>query len=313
MSHFPGPLSLPESIVQERGARTRQVLRAAQGGIFVRLVIIFVELLGYYWFSSSALLMDAVSSSIDVLSSLVLVLCVWMASRPPDIDHPFGHGRYEPLAGMQLGIILVFVGSGTLFQQIYATVSESTHGEINARAWLIPFFATCLLEICYQMVIRVAKKQNSPALAADAVHYRIDGLTSLFATLALGVGALFPEASVLFDRLGAATIAVLMVVIGVGATRKNLHQVMDRSPGVDFFEKVRKASKGVPGVLGTEKVRIQIYGPDAHVDIDIEVDPSLPVEEAHKISQQVRWEIQKEWPSVRDVTVHIEPYYPNDH
>lgn len=65
--------------------------------------------------------------------------------------------------------------------------------------------------------------------------------------------------------------------------------------------------------MDTEKTRIQLYGPDAHVDIDIEVDPELSVQKAHKISQEVRIEIQKAWPAVRDVTVHIEPYYPNDH
>jgi divalent metal cation (Fe/Co/Zn/Cd) transporter len=89
--------------------------------------------------------------------------------------------------------------------------------------------------------------------------------------------------------------------------------MMDRIPNPRFFEKVKNAARSVDGVEETEKIRIQLYGPDAHVDIDIEVDPHLTVEVAHKISQQVRAEIQKKWTAVRDVTVHVEPYYPNDH
>ena len=104
-----------------------------------------------------------------------------------------------------------------------------------------------------------------------------------------------------------------MIVMGVYAVRNNLHQLLDRVPDAHFFDTVTKAAKIVPGVLDTEKIRIQLYGPDAHVDIDVEVDPQLSVEKAHEISQKVRVEIQKEWPAVRDVTVHIEPYYPNDH
>ena len=88
---------------------------------------------------------------------------------------------------------------------------------------------------------------------------------------------------------------------------------MDRIPEDRFFNTVRQAAKHVEGVLETEKIRIQRYGPDAHVDIDIEVDPGLTVEVAHAISQKVRVEIQKAWPAVRDVTVHIEPYYSGDH
>jgi divalent metal cation (Fe/Co/Zn/Cd) transporter len=76
---------------------------------------------------------------------------------------------------------------------------------------------------------------------------------------------------------------------------------------------VKEAALKVEGVLATEKVLIQSYGPDAHVDIDIEVAPNLSVEVAHKLTQKVRAEIQKAWPAVRDVIVHIEPYYPGDH
>jgi cation diffusion facilitator family transporter len=163
------------------------------------------------------------------------------------------------------------------------------------------------------MLIRAAKRRSSPALAADAIHYRIDGLTSLFATFALILVAFYPTWSHLIDHIGAMTISGLMMVIGIVAGKQNLNQLLDRAPDPDYFHRVRSAALKVQGVKETEKVRIQLYGPDAHVDIDIEVDPTLPVEEAHTISQKVRTEIQKEWPLVRDVTVHIEPYYPGDH
>jgi cation diffusion facilitator family transporter len=313
MTHFPNPISLPESVPQARKDRNKQVVDAAKWGIIIRLFVILMELLGFYWFASSALLMDAISSSLDIVTSSVLIVCIKLAARPPDEDHPFGHGRYEPLAGLQLGMLLLFVGSGMIIQQLSQLFEVPEGKVIDPNAWIIPLFAMIMLEICYQIMIRVAKRKNSPALAADAVHYRVDGLTSLFATIALIAAAFFPEWSIIIDHFGAIVIAILMVGLGINAIRNNLSQLMDKAPHSDYFECVRKAARRVKDVLDTEKIRIQIYGPDAHVDIDVEVDPQLPVETAHKISQQVRAEIQKEWPSVRDVTVHIEPYYPDDH
>lgn len=313
MSHFPEPIQLPDDVLTARQSRNKQVLRAAGLGISIRTTIILIELIGVYAFGSSALLMDALSSVVDVVSTLFLILCIKLAERPPDKEHPFGHGRYEPLVGLQLGLLLVVIGGGMLFQQTFQLSQPVTDTVIDKRTWIFSLVALVLLEISYQVVMRTAKRQRSPALAADAVHYRIDGITSLFATIALLVAAYFPQWSVQIDHLGAISIAILMIGIGLYAARGNLDQIMDKVPDQDFFNQVRDAAAKVIGVLGTEKIRIQLYGPDAHVDIDVEVDPQMPVEAAHTISQKVRIEIQKAWPAVRDVTVHIEPFYPGDH
>lgn len=311
--HFPPPRSLPEQVIQERAARNSDVVRSAKIGILIRLSIVAFELFGVALIRSSSLFMDAMGSLFDIASSVFLIICIKLAERPPDENHPFGHGRYEPLGGLQLGLLLVLVGGIMLVQQVFAlTHEESTH-VIDSRGWIFPFVAMVLLEISYRCVIKTARKQNSPALAADAVHYRIDGLTSLFATIALVIAAFVPSWGLIIDHGGAVLIALFMIVIGIQAARNNLHQLLDRVPDPAFFERIRSAAKKVAGVQGTEKIRIQLYGPDAHVDIDIEVDPELSVDIAHEISQTVRVEIQKEWPAVRDVTVHIEPYYPGDH
>jgi cation diffusion facilitator family transporter len=313
MSHYPDPIELPKAVFLQREERQSQLLSSATRGILIRLTIIGLELVGVVLFGSSALWMDALASFLDVLSSICLVICIKMAGKPPDEDHPFGHGRYEPLAGLQLGLVLVLVGIGMCVQQSFQLTAEPLQFTIDKRTWIFPFVAVILLEICYRFIMHTAKVQHSPALEADAYHYRIDGIASLFATVALALAAYFPDWSLTFDHIGAIFIAGLMVGLGLYAAKSNLNQLMDHIPNPLFFEKVKEAARSVDGVKETEKIRIQFYGPDAHVDIDIEVNPFLTVEIAHKISQQVRAEIQKKWTAVRDVTVHVEPYYPNDH
>jgi cation diffusion facilitator family transporter len=313
MSGFPDPIVLPETISQTRAQRNRELLKAAKWGVLIRFSIIVFEMIGYLIFGSAALKMDALSSLVDVAASILLIFFIKLADKPPDRNHPFGHGRYEPLAGLQLGISMILIGGGMLIRETFQFFHSPEVFAINPWAWTIPFVAVILLEISYRYVMRTALREHSPALAAEAAHYRVDGITSLLATIALLAAAYFPHLSRGIDQIGAILIALFMVIIGITAARNNIHQLLDRVPSPEFFKRVRLSALKVAGVLDTEKIRIQLYGPDAQVWIDVEVDPQLSVEQAHKISQEVRAAIQKDWPAVRDVIVHIEPFYPNDH
>jgi cation diffusion facilitator family transporter len=311
---FPEAIELPAHVQEERRKRNNLLVEASKKGIAVRLLIILVELLGYSFFLSSTLYADAVASTVDIASTIFLIFCIRKAEKPPDKDHPFGHGRYEPIGGLQLGIFLAVIGLLVLFQQVFFLISASdAEHQIPLYLCLIPLGAAFLMEASYRFLHKTAKQEKSPALEGDAYHYRIDALNSLFAAVTLAAASYWPEWTELIDHGGAMGIALLMLLIGVFAAKNNFDQLMDRVPDDEFFAIVRDAALRVPGIRDTEKIRIQHYGPDAHVDIDVEVDPELSVKKAHELSQQVRTSIQHDWPSVRDVTVHIEPFYPNDH
>lgn len=310
---FPAPLPLPKEVFLARKLRSSQMLHIAFRGIIIRFIIALSELIGYAYFQSSSLLLDALSTFVDVASSILLIVSIKLAERPPDEDHPFGHGRYEPVVGMQLGIFLLLGGAGMLIHEVLKLFSLDQTKVMNTKAWILPLVVCVILEIFYQKMKRVAKREASPALLSEALHFRVDSLNSFMALIALALAALVPSWSLVFDCLGAIFIALFMLSVGIYATKINLNQLLDRIPAESYFDKVRRAAMSVEGVKGTEKVLIQHYGPDAHVDIDIEVEPELTVEVAHEISQRVRNAVQKEWPQVRDVVVHIEPYYAGDH
>lgn len=302
---------LKNVIMAERRERHRAMSFAIKIGVLLRFLIVAAELTVFISFGSQALFMDALATGIDIAASLILLVFIKLAVKPPDEDHPYGHGRYEPLAGLQLGLFLAIVGFTMLADQWFEVLQHRNSESINPYIWTVPALAMVLLELAYQYLKKMAKHLKSPALGAEAVHYRIDALSTLLATTALLLAAFYPTAGAIIDHYGAIAIALLMVILGINAARKNMHQLMDRKPDPSYFERVRTAALRAQGVRGTEKLLIQQYGPDALVNIDIEVDPALPVHDAHEISRQVRLEIQKEWASVRDVIVHIEPY--NDH
>lgn len=310
---FPDPVLPPSEVEVARKQRYKELLSSSFKGVAVRVFIALFELTASLFFGSAVLFMDALSTGLDIVTTLALVVSFKLAAKPPDTNHPFGHGRFEPLAGFQLGIFLAVLGGGMFFYNTSEIPHQDPTAPLHPFLWIVPLISVVLLESCYRLLMRTALEQKSPALAADAMHYRVDSLTSLFATVALLVAGFAPSFSQNIDHIGAASIALFMVVLGINAARQNMHQILDRIPPKDYFERVKAAAEKAAGVEGTEKIRIQLFGPDAYVGIDVEVDPELSVKVAHEISQRVRFEIQKELPQVREVIVHIEPYYPGDH
>lgn len=310
---FPDPLLPPHKLEEVKKSRYKELLSSSIKGISVRIFIAIFELIISLLFGSAVLFMDALSTGLDIVTTLALIVSFKLAAKPPDTNHPFGHGRFEPLAGFQLGVFLAVLGGGMFFYNTSEIAHHDPRSVIHPQLWIVPLISVVLLEACYRLLMKTALEQKSPALAADAVHYRVDSLTSLFATAALIAASFSPGFNQIIDHIGAAIIALFMVVTGINAARNNMHQIIDRIPPRDYFERVRQAARKAVGVMGTEKIRMQLYGPDAYVGIDVEVDPELTVQVAHEISQKVRFEIQKELPQVIDVMVHIEPYYPGDH
>lgn len=310
---FPDPIPLPQAVFEARNARKAAITKVMSIGMAVRFGIVAIELLGFWLFSSMSLLIDSIATIADLISSVILLISIRLASRPPDENHPFGHGRFEPLAGLQLGIFLAFAGVGMGVQQLLALFQEKTAVVIDSHAWIFALIAVVLLELSYRKMVMIARREKSEALMAEAFHFRADSINSALALFALLIAAMLPQASWYADRIGAIGIALFMCAVGCIAAKKNIDQLLDRIPDEELFMRVRNAAMTVTGVCDTEKIRIQQYGPDAHVDIDVEVDPTLSVEQAHTISQHVRTKIQIAYPNVQDVVVHIEPYYPDDH
>lgn len=310
---YPKDLPLDRKVSHARLRRRKELLVGARRGLLIRLGVILLELIGFFLWRSSSLILDALSCGIDVIASGALIYCIYKADQPPDKDHPLGHGRFEPIAGLLVGFSLILFGCIAFFEQVKGVFRGEVGPSIEPIAWVIPLIALFLLEWGYRTLKKTALLKRSPALLADAIHYRIDALTSLFALVALLLAAVFPGHAHFFDHTGALAISLFMIVAGLSATKSNIHQLVDARPSQEVFSQVREAAESVDGVMATEKCHIQQYGPDSHVSLDIEVDPEMSVLTSHEITQLVRRAIQRTLPAVRDVIVHVEPFYPGDH
>lgn len=310
---FPPPVVLPDAVSAARADRLARVTRSATFGIGVRSTVIVTELVGYTILGHAVLLVDGMASLADIVASLAIVVAIRIAEKPPDDDHPFGHGKLEPLVGFQLGVFIIGLGAVLGAKQLLDAVQEPPDESISWWTALIPFTSAILLELTGQRVLAIGRRESCAALVAEAYHYRIDALTSLIAAAGLIMASWTSDFGHILDHLAALLLAVVMIWLGIVAARTNLHELLDRAPEDECFELVRRSAEDVSGVRAVEKVRIQRAGPDAHVDIDIEVDPRATVEKAHEIAQATRASIQTAWPAVREVVVHVEPFFDGDH
>lgn len=310
---FPDPIPADCDADGARKRRLSDLTYITLIGIWVRLTIVVVEAVGVLWSDSSALFADAVSSLFDVVSSIILLAAIRFAARPPDLEHPFGHGRVEPLAGFQLALLLCGSGVWLGWSNATAVAGSASHRDIPGWTWLIPAAATIALMTVTWFIYQAGKRTRSSALQAESMHFLVDALTSIVAAVALLAASLLPQYGAILDHLGGILLSLVMLGVGLQAANENLHQLLDRVPHDDDFERVRLSASKVAGVIDVEKMRIQHAGPDAHINIDIEVAPEVTVADGHKIAQKVRAQIQTDWPFVREVVVHVEPYYPGDH
>ena len=158
---FPAPVTPPREARLARAGRERELLRAAWLGIGLRLSVIALELAGVWFLGYAALLVDAVASVFDVAASLAIVLAIRLAARPPDDEHPFGHGRYEPLAGLQLGLLVCAAGLWLSVRFLFGAVDAPAAGVVHPFAWCIPAAAAVILEISARIVTRMGSGRRA--------------------------------------------------------------------------------------------------------------------------------------------------------
>jgi cation diffusion facilitator family transporter len=261
---------------------------------------------GVGWAAGSiAVIADGFESAGDCVASLILWTGLRIAAKPPDEDHPYGHGRFEILAGQAIGSFLA--ASGLLL--VWGSFSRISGPSEPPRAFAI---WTVVVSILVKLALaqwkrRTAKAIHSAALEADAKNDWLDVISGLIAIAALGLNtwdpARFPHA----DAAGGVLVGILVTALGAQVLREASWQLLDTMPPGAMLEDIRAQAARLEGVRGIEKCRARKTGLQYHVDLHVEVDPAMTVEAAHRIGGRVRQSIRENVPWVADVLIHIEP------
>jgi len=282
-----------------------QARRAAGWGIAVSLGLGLAKILGGLFGHSLALESDAVHSLIDALISAALLGALHVSQRPADREHPYGHARFEAVAGAGVAVLLIILAVGIAREAIRTLGGGDPAPE--SYTLVVALGGAVFQEVLFRYARRVARRTGSAALMATAWDYRLDALGGIAVAAGVGLARWGGPGWAWADHAAAIAVAAAVMWIGGSLLWGNVQDLMDRQAPVETLDAVRAEAEAVDGVLGVETLRVRKVGLEYLVDIHIEVDPDHTVRDGHAIAHAVKDRVTTRIVPVRDVLVHVEP------
>tara|TARA_R110000764_G_scaffold240105_1_gene343199 strand:+ start:281733 stop:282614 length:882 start_codon:yes stop_codon:yes gene_type:complete len=283
----------------------KTAIRTTYFSLLGNFSLALIKGLAGFFGNSYALIADAIESTTDIFSSFLVLLGFKYAEKPPDENHPYGHGKIEPL--ITFIVVAFLVTSATIIA--YESIQHIQTPHKTPESWTLIVLGVIILwkEISYQVVIRKSKQTQSSSLRADAWHHRSDAITSVMAFLGISIALIFGEGYESADDWAALLASGFIFYNSYLIFRPALGEIMDEHQYDDLILEIRKKSSQVEGILGTEKCFIRKSGMNYHVDLHAIVDGNISVEKGHWIAHNLKDFLRKEIPNLGHVLIHIEP------
>lgn len=273
--------------------------------IFGNAALAIIKGVAGYFGNSFALIADAIESTTDVFSSILVLIGLKWSTKPPDENHPYGHGKIEALTTFGVVGFLIFSAGVIAFQAVQNLQEPQTQPE-SYTLWVL-IVIIIFKEGMYQYVRGKGLKTNSTALVADAWHHRSDAITSLVAFIGIALSLYVGEGWEHADDWAALGAAGLIVFNAYNIFRPALGEILDEHLYDDLEIEIREKAIETEGVLGVGKCVIRKSGMKYHVDIEIEVDSQITVYHGHEIAHRLYDDFIFKLPQISHMLVHVEP------
>ncbi len=285
-------------------SRLQQGLRATFLGLLANVVLAAGKLVAGVAGHSQALVADGVESVADVLSSLIVWRGLVVAAAPADEDHPYGHGKAEPLAAAIVSTVVI-AAAVWIATQAVRDILRPAQTPAAYTLWVL-LFVFVVKESLFRYAIRKSRTVQSVAVHSDAWHHRADAITSLCAAIGITVALVGGPRYKSADDWAALAAAGIIAFNGLRVLRPAMSDLMDTA-NFSLSDRIKVIAESVTGVAGVEKCLVRKMGFQFFADMHIEVDPQMTVQRAHQIAHDVKDRIRDQEPDVADVLIHIEP------
>lgn len=277
----------------------RTILITVVMNIFLSLIKLLAGFIGH----STSMISDGVHSLSDVISSIGVFIGLRISQKPADIDHPYGHEKFEAVLSKILAFILFLTGLSIGYSAIETIVSSSYIIPKMMTIWAA-LLSIGVKEWMYHYTIRQAKKIESTALAADAWHHRSDSLSSIGALIGIiGARLGFP----ILDPLAALVITLIILKVAIGIFVEATNQVIDKAASPELVNEIIQQIQSVNGVLAIDSLKTRVHSNRIYVDLEISVEATLSLIEAHTIAEAVHYQLEQNIHKIKHCTVHVNP------
>jgi len=302
------PASPPFETPADPAARADRSARLVLRGVLLNTALAGLKLATGMLGRSQALVADGVESLLDIFSSLLVWGGFRIAARPPDADHPYGHGKAEPVAALVVSLFIFYAAGWIGLHSVRGILHPHAAPHWATLAVLVGVVA---IKVLFSRRVQAAGQAvASAALQAEAWHHRADALTSAAAFMGISIALIGGRGYETADAWAALAACAVIAYNGFGIARGALLEVMDTAAWRDVENSVRAVAEGVAGVRRVEKCRVLKSGLSYLVDIHVHVDGDLSVREGHEIARAVKFALLRSPLAVTDVAVHVEPADP---
>ena len=274
-------------------------------GIIVNIFLSVAQLVGGFFTHSQALIADGVHTLSDLASDFVVLIAAKMADKDADDDHPYGHGRFETVATVILGLALAGVAVGITMNAIGRLMNPERLLQPEPLALIFAALAIISKEGLYQYTMSTAKRIDSKMLEANAWHHRSDAISSIL--VALGVaGSIFLKIPWL-DAAAAILVAAMIFYMGARLILASTMELVDTAISLERTNEIKQFISAIEGVDHMHMLRTRKMGNAVLADVHLQVNSYLSVSEGHFIAENVMQKLRKQFPEITDITVHIDP------
>jgi cation diffusion facilitator family transporter len=281
------------------------IRKMSRVGVLGNVLLAAFKLIAGILGNSGAMVSDAVHSLSDVLATIIAYIGVKLAGQQEDAEHPYGHERFECVASLILGLILAGTGLGIGYNGIKMLLFEKLAIEVPTILPLIAAIVSIAVkEGMFWYTMHYARILDSPAFKADAWHHRSDALSSVGSFIGIGLARLgFP----FMDPIASILICVLILKVAYDILKDALNKMLDTSCDATYEGRLRAFILEQPGVLGIDLLHTRQFGNKIYVDLEITVQRDITLVYAHAIAEHVHSNVEKNFPNVKHIMIHVNP------
>lgn len=282
----------------------KEIIKVTLWGIVINVTLSFLKIAWGTFIHSYALIADGLHSISDLLTDAVVIISSRAAKRPPDPNHPYGHGKFETFGGQLIGLVLIIVGGKIAWSALISLYNHEQNFP-GATVLIIAFLSVVSKEIIFHLTRKVAVRTKSPSLYANAWHHRTDALSSIAVMIGSGL-SLFGFGY--GDHLAGVVVGLMVIAVGGKIILAGLKELSEHALDEKTVKIIKSILDDNNEVFEWHKLRSRKIGPEFFVDVHILVTPSLTVEESHRMTFYIEREIQNKIARPVNTLIHVEPF-----
>ena len=278
--------------------------------MFVNIVLFAFKLAAGIVGRSGAMIADAVHSASDFVTDIIVLAFVRVSAKPRDEDHDWGHGKYETLASLIIGVALFAVGVEILVESA-ERIADVVAGEQLPRPGAIAVVAAAVSivvkEALYHYTVRVGRRMESPSVVANAWHHRSDALSSIGALVGIGAAHFLGEKWRIADPIAAIVVAALIIKVAYELCNVAVSELLEKSLPKDVEDEILAIISSTPNVCNPHNLRTRRIGRAIAIEVHIRVDGATDVRSSHEITRQIEAQLKARFGTQTAIVIHVEP------